>query len=144
MRGAAMVALAVLAGCARQEAPAASDAWVRLAAVPGRPAAGYLTLHGGDRPATLVAIAAAGVPRVELHQSRMGAGGMMTMDATPSVAVPPGGEVTFAPGGRHAMLFGVPASVQPGGTLELTLRFADGQAVRVPAKVVGAGEAAPE
>lgn len=139
-----MAAALGLAACSTADEPAASDAWVRLAAVPGRPAAGYFTLHGGARPATLAQVSAAGVPRVELHESRMAAGGMMAMDAVASVPVPAGGTVTFAPGGFHAMLFGVPASVKPGATITMTFRFADGRAVEVPAKVVSAGEAGPD
>ena len=139
-----MAALVALAGCSQgQQMPAASDAWVRLAAVPGRPAAAYFTLHGGAKDAVLSAVDAAGVPRVELHESRMAAGDMMTMDATPRVAVPAGASVAFAPGGRHAMLFGVPASVRPGATMALTFRFEDGSAVAAEAKVVSAGDAGP-
>ncbi|MGJ3629052.1 copper chaperone PCu(A)C [Sphingomonas sp. MMS24-JH45] len=86
----------LLAGCGGREAPVASDAWVRLAAVPGRPAAGYFTLHGGAKPVTLAALEVAGVPRVELHESRMTGSGMMAMDAVASVPVPAGGTVKFA------------------------------------------------
>ena len=140
-----MVAAALLlAGCSGGAEPSVSDAWVRLAAVPGRPAAGYFTLHGGAKAATLAQVAAAGVARVELHESRATANGMMAMDAVASVPVPAGGTVAFKPGGYHAMLFGVPGSVKPGATLTMTFRFGDGRAVEVPAKVVSAGEAGLE
>jgi copper(I)-binding protein len=140
----ATVLSGALAGCGGREAPVAGEAWVRLAAVPGRPAAAYFTLHGGAKPATLAGLEIAGVPRVEMHESRMTGNGMMAMDAVASVPVPAGATVKFAPGGYHAMLFGVPASVRPGGTLTMRFRFADGSAVEAPAKVVGAGEAGPE
>jgi copper(I)-binding protein len=42
------------------------------------------------------------------------------------------------------MLFDVPASVTPGATVPLTLRFADGGSAAVPAKVIAAGDAAPD
>lgn len=134
-----------LAGCAKaSEAPTVSQAWVRLAAVPGRPAAAYFTLHGGKADAVLTGASVGGVARAELHESRMAADGQgMTMDALPRVPLPAGGEVDFAPMGKHVMLFGVPASVKPGGTLPLTLRFADGHTVGADAKVVSAGEAGP-
>ena len=144
-RGRAMIAAAaLLAGCSgAAETPAASEAWVRLAAVPGRPAAAYFVLHGGAEDATLAAVEAAGIPRVELHESRMAAGNMMTMDAIREVPLPAGATVAFAPGGRHAMLFGVPGSVKPGATMPLTFRFADGAAVSADARVYGAGDAGP-
>ena len=141
----AVVAVAATtAACAKVEAPAASDAWIRLAAVPGRPAAGYFTLHGGRADTKLVGVSVAGVPRVELHLSRMTAGDMMTMDATPSVDLPAGAALPFAPGGRHAMLFDVPATLTPGKSATMTFRFADGQSAVAEAKVMSAGASGPE
>ena len=140
----ALLATGLAAGCTRQETPVAGDAWVRLAAVPGRPAAAYFTLHGGAAAATLAQVSAPGVTRIELHESRMTGNGMMAMDAVKAVPVPKAGTVKLAPGGFHAMLFGLPAGVTPNGKLPLTFRFDDGSAVEVPATVIGAGEAAPE
>ncbi|NTS63621.1 copper chaperone PCu(A)C [Sphingomonas sp. HHU CXW] len=141
----AVVAVAAAtAACAKVEAPAASDAWIRLAAVPGRPAAGYFTLHGGRADTKLVGVSVASVPRVELHLSRMTVGDMMTMDATPAVDLPAGAALPFAPGGRHAMLFDVPPALTPGKTATMTFRFADGQTAAAEAKVVSAGASGPE
>ncbi len=94
---AVLTVAAMTAACAKIETPAASDAWIRLAAVPGRPAAGYFTIHGGKADTRLVGVTVAGVPRVELHLSRMTAGDMMTMDATPSVDLPARATLPFAP-----------------------------------------------
>ena len=133
-----------LAACVRPAEPTVNDAWVRLAAVPGRPAAAYFTLHGGREPARLVAVSAEGIARAEMHESRMTGNGMMAMDAIAGVDLPADGTVSFAPGGRHVMLFGVPSATQPGGTLKLTFRFADGRGAAAEAKVYGAGEAGPK
>ncbi len=124
-------------------APAAhiADAWVRLAAVPGRPAAGYFALTARDRPVEVTAVAAPGA-RVELHGMSM-AGGVMRMDRLPSVRAVPGATVRLAPGGAHLMLFDVPARVRPGSTLPLTFTFADGSAQTVAAAVVAAGAPPP-
>lgn len=140
----AAVAALALAACSRHDGPTLEAPWVRLAAVPGRPAAAYFTIHGGGAPAVLRAVSVAGVARAELHESRMAAGGQgMTMDAIGDVAVPAGGRVTFAPMGRHVMLFGVPAAMTPGGTARITLRFADGHTVAADAPVMGAGDPGP-
>lgn len=125
------------------DAPAAADGYVRLAAVPGRPAAAYFTVHGGAKDMTLVQVEAPGVPRVELHNSRTTANGLVAMDSIPSVGVPARSSIAFAPGGRHAMLYDVPATVKPGATLPLTLRFADGSAVATNARVIAPGDSAP-
>ncbi len=122
-------------------APRVSGAWVRLAAVPGRPAAGYFTLTAGATPIELVTVASP-LARAEVHGMSM-AGGVMRMDALPSVRVAANAKVGFAPGGRHLMLFDVPARVKPGATLPLVFRFADGAVVKVDAAVRAAGADAP-
>lgn len=134
----------LLAACAAPtQTPVAGEAYVRLAAVPGRPAAAYFTVRGGATDVTLTGVAASGVARAELHGSRMTANGMATMDSLGGVPIPAKRTVTFAPGGRHVMLFGVPATVVAGATLPLTLRLSDGKAVHVDARVIAAGDPAP-
>ena len=132
----------LLAGCGQPAAPSVDGGWVRLAAVPGRPAAAYFTLHGGTRATTLVAVRAALARRGELHQS-MNAGGMASMKPLARVAVPAGARVIFAPGGRHVMLFDVDPGAAAGGTTTLTLVFADGRTVATSAQVRAAGDPAP-
>jgi copper(I)-binding protein len=142
----ALIALLALAGC-HQGAPKlhADHGWVRLAAVPGRPAAAYLTIHGGAEPARLVAIESMAVGSSELHRSmKTGPGGnMVGMQRLDGLDVPSGGEVSFAPGGNHVMLFGVSPQVKPGQTMRLSIRFEKGQPLAIDAKVVGAGDPAP-
>src|SRR3546814_4849154 len=47
-----------------------SDAWVRLPAVEGRPAAGYLMVTGGAKPQTITGASSPSAERAELHASR--------------------------------------------------------------------------
>ena len=158
-----LMAAALLAGCGGQESapapqeqagagnavaePAArpgtlavADAWVRLAPVAGRPAAGYFTVRGGGAPERLVSISSARVATIELHESGMN-DGMMTMRRIDGVDVPAGGEAAFAPGGNHAMLFGVDPGVKPGDLLLLDLTFASGEKLAVEAKTFATGDA---
>ncbi len=135
------VAPASAAPAGQAQAARVADAWVRLAAVPGRPAAGYFELTARDRPVEVTAVAAPGA-RVELHSMSM-AGGVMRMDRLPSVRAVAGERVRFAPGGTHLMLFDVPAGVRPGSTLPLTFTFSDGSVQTVAAAVVAAGAAPP-
>lgn len=146
MRRSILAALILAAaGCSAQAAaPTANNAYVRLAAVPGRPAAGYFALRGGAKDMTLVRVAAPGVSRAEMHGSRMTASGMVTMESLATVPVPAKTDVAFAPGGRHVMLFDLPQTVRPGSLVPLTLHFADGVAAKVDAKVIAAGDVAPE
>ncbi|WP_375250431.1 copper chaperone PCu(A)C [Sphingomonas sp.] len=144
-RFATIAAVLLIAGCSQGvNTPAVGDAWVRLAAVPGRPAAAYAILHGGAKDAQLTQIASPGVARIELHTSRMTGNNMMAMDAVSGVPVARHGTAKLAPGGYHAMLFGVPATVTAGSTLPMTFRFDDGTVAQVNARVIAAGDAAPE
>ena len=115
-----------------------TNASVTLPTVPGRPGAGYLTLTGG--PATLTSVASPLATRIEMHSSSM-AGGVMSMDKLPAVMIRAGTPVRFAPGGNHLMIFGLPASVKPGSTVPLLLKFKDGQTIRVEARAVAPGQA---
>ena len=146
----AAIALCVLAAChPLAEKPTADHGWIRLAAVSGRPAATYFTMHGGQQDDALLSVSTPIANKVELHESMKtggddGAPMMMTMKAIRQVAVPAGETVKFAPGGRHAMLFDVSPKIQAGDTAPLTLHFASGTNVQVSAKVIAAGDPAPK
>jgi hypothetical protein len=133
-----------LAGCQQKAEVSASGAWVRLPAVAGNPGAAYFTLEGGSEPATLLAASAPFAVRAELHESMAGHGGMMSMAPVKDIAVPAGGTIAFAPGGKHVMLFDMAPTLQPGAKAPLTLSFADGKKVEVQAVVVGAGDPEPK
>ncbi|MBJ6121510.1 copper chaperone PCu(A)C [Sphingomonas sp. BT553] len=133
----------LLTGCLKPAAIEADHAWVRLPAVEGRPGSGYFTLHGGAAATTLVAVSTDYAIRTEMHESMM-SGGMATMAKIDSIPLPAGGEVTFQPGGRHLMLFGVSRDLKPGDNTLLTFTFADGSRIQRKAVAVGAGDPAPE
>ena len=137
MRWVAMMVSAIaLTGCSPRE-PTVEDAWVRLPAVPGRPAAAYFTIHGGQVDRTLTRATTPRARSAELHESM--AGGMRSIAAVPVAA---SADVAFAPGGRHVMIFGLDPRVKPGATVPLELDF-EGRPVSVDAKVVGAADPAP-
>mgnify|MGYP001552999703 CR=1 FL=1 len=54
-----------------------------------------------------------------------------------------GATVTFAPGGKHLMLFDMPPAIRPGAKVPLTFTFADGRTLKVDAKAIAAGDAPP-
>ncbi len=136
--GAVLLLIVALIGVRVQAAAGTrvSDAVVRLAAVPGRPGAGYFTVSGG--PATLESVSSPLASRIELHSSSM-AGGVMRMDALPSVKLRAGEIVRFAPGGNHLMIFGLRSDVKTGATVPLDFHFAGGRVVRVTATTVAPG-----
>ncbi|MEP9400680.1 copper chaperone PCu(A)C [Sphingomonas sp. VNH70] len=128
-------------GCSR--GTEIEDAWVRLPAVPGRPAAAYATIHGGNQPAVLTAIASPAARRIELHHSMATDHGAMTMRPIERLPIPSRKTVTLAPGGLHAMLFDLTGDLRPGGKVMLKFRLGSGDEIWVDAKLVGAGDPAP-
>ena len=133
----AVLACSVLRSCGAPEEPRANveQAWVRLPAVQGRPGAAYFTLRTNNDPTKLVAVTSTRVERIELHQSMTGHSGGME----------PTGDLTFddslefAPGSRHAMLFGIDPALRPGDRIPLTFTFEPLPPVAVEAEVRGPG-----
>jgi copper(I)-binding protein len=128
-----------LTACEKAEL-GASDAWVRLPAVAGRPGAAYMTIQGGGEATTLLAVSTPAAVRTELHEMKH-EGGMMTMAPLKDIAVPAGQKVELKPGGAHIMLYDLAPSVRAGSTVPLRLSFAGGKTVEVTAQVKAAGDA---
>lgn len=136
------LALLTLGGCSKSDPLYADQAWVRASSDPARPSAAYFTIHGGPRDAVLAKVASDGASRVEMHDNVM-QGGMMKMVPLPQLTVPAGGEIAFAPGGKHVMLWDVNPAALKAGKLPLTLIFADGQRIIVDADIRAQGGDAP-
>lgn len=138
---AALFFLAV-AGCQEPPELAASDAWVRLPAVPGRPGAAYFNLQAGESPTRLISVSSPVVVQTEMHEM-VRANGVMQMRALPTLDVPAGALIRFEPGGRHAMLYHINPGIKPGSKVPLLLTFADGRRVTVNAIARAAGDVPP-
>lgn len=133
---AAPVAL-LLTGCQSESRLESDKGWVRLSAVPGRPAAAYFTIQGGTKPVSLIDVSSDVAIGSEMHE------GGMAMKKVDAVPIPAGGTVTFQPGGRHVMLHNMNPGVKPGRILSLLLTFSDGTRLRQGARVIAAGDPAP-
>jgi copper(I)-binding protein len=132
------VAAMALASCAPPKELAVDGAWVRLGAVTGRPAAAYFTVHGGPTPATLISVTTDVAIKSEMHET-MDKGGMSTMAPIAKVEIPANTDVSFAPSGRHVMLFDMNSGIKPGDRIMLTFAFADGTRILGNANVATAG-----
>lgn len=148
-------ALALVAGCS-QEAPApeasgasattgmeakpgisVGDGKLILPAVAGRPGGAYFMLSNSDtKPVTLSSVSIEGAGKTEMHETTGG-----HMGQFPSVDVKPGEMVMFERGGKHIMAFDLAPTIKPGGTVEMTLSFSDGEKISVPLRVEAAGGA---
>jgi copper(I)-binding protein len=116
-------------------------AWVRLAARPDLPAAGYFEAEAAGNVGPLESVSAPGA-RVEMHES-MTNGHMASMKPIGTASFDKG-KLAFAPGGKHLMLYGLAPELKPGGTLPLDFRFQGLPPVTVTARIVGPGDPAPD
>jgi copper(I)-binding protein len=111
-----------------------SDARITLPPVAGNPAALYFTLaNTAAAPERLVAVDVAGADKAEMHETTGGA-----MKALSSVSLAPGASVSFAPGGKHVMVYGLAGDTKPGDVRVMTLTFADGYKISAKATVQAA------
>lgn len=114
---------------------AITGARVVLPGVAGNPGAAYFTLDNQSNAAvSIAAVAIEGVGRTEMHSAKMEVlqGGKAEAKT----------HLDFAPGGAHIMLFELAGDLKPGGETELTVTFADGDKLSVPAKIEAMGTAA--
>ena len=143
LRACLILALPLAACGHRADSPKVTHAWVRLPAVAGQPAAAYFEIAGGRDDEKMIAVASALAQRAEMHESMTGRGGMSAMKPLAEVTIPGGGGLTFKPGSRHVMLFGLDKVVVPGTAVPLRFGFASGRTAEAEAKTVGAGQDAP-
>jgi copper(I)-binding protein len=140
----AFLAAAVAPSLADPASPlSVADAWSRPAAAAGAGVV-YLTLvNRGPGDDALVSAASPLAARVVLHQTT-NVGGVSSMRAIASLAIPAGRTVTLAPGGAHLMLEGLKHALRPGDRVPLTLTFSHAGARRVTSTVrVAPGETMP-
>lgn len=139
---AALLALALAAGCGDGRAPAdqplqVSDARVRVP-IPGQDkTVGYFTArNAGAEELVLTGAYSDAVRAIEMHVT-LRDGDMVRMRRLPEVVIAPGETVHFEPGGRHLMLFGVSELPEP---VEIVLQQRNGTEVRLPFRVITIGE----
>lgn len=101
-----------------------------MGATPDRPAVGYFKVEGGPRPVQLVAVTADLAQRVEMHES-VKENGMMTMKPLASADVPAKGELRFAQGGKHLMIWGINGAAVRAGKLPMAFVFTNNNNERI-------------
>ncbi len=117
-----------------------SDAWIRLSPVPNSPSAAYFTLRGGPAAEQLTGVTSPQVQRSEMHETMVGDHAMSSMAPVTQVALPAGGTLSFAPGGRHVMLFGLDPAATAGREVRLDFAFASGKMLTAKARVRAMGD----
>lgn len=104
-----------------------ADAWARPTIGQGKTSAAYMTIANKSDTGDL--LKSARTPKaksVELHQTTMGADGVMQMRKIEEpVPIEAGASLVLKPGGTHLMLLGLEDALKAGEQLILTLEFAN-------------------
>lgn len=129
----------VLAGCAGGQGPSITveNPWVRATMMADGNSAAYMVLkNGGNEADALIGAATDVAAAVELHEMAM-EGDVMKMRpvAGQRLEIPARGQVELKPGGLHVMLIGLKQKLEPGATVDLTLRFEKAGEVKVKAEI---------
>ncbi|MEW6124641.1 MAG: DUF1775 domain-containing protein [Pseudomonadota bacterium] len=118
--------------------------WSRATPGGAKVAGGYLTVtNSGTTPDRLTGGTFAAAGRVEIHEMAMKDGVMTMRPLADGLEIPPGGSVTFAPGGYHLMFMDLKQPLKEGETVKGTLTFqkAGTADVTFDVRSIGAGAA---
>lgn len=143
MRSAVPILAALLALPACDAVPpeprvAVEDAAVMLPVLPGRPGSAYFVLRTNNDPTRLTGVTSPRIGRIELHET-VTEGSVARMRPLRDTSFGPDEPLSFAAGGRHAMLFDIDPQLRAGATIPLTFTFEPAPPVTVEAEVRAAG-----
>ncbi|MGB7981252.1 MAG: copper chaperone PCu(A)C [Candidatus Nanopelagicales bacterium] len=136
---AALLGLGLLTGCASSETDVAasptamaegctvtaSDTWVKATDTEMTGAFGILT-NTGTAEVTVVSATSPVAGMMEIHEVVDKDGEMVMQPKSGGLVIPVGGTATLAPGKDHLMLMKLPAPIEAGQTVEITMTCADG------------------
>lgn len=128
------LALALLAGCQPPAQLLVEKAYLQLSPVEGSPSVLYFTVRGGPADTELRSVSSASILRLEMHET-VEENGMSMMRPLTAAAIPAGGKVEFAPGGKHVMVWGVDQGARNRGNAEFVFTFANGDKIAATAVI---------
>lgn len=131
---AALVVASVAAGCSSGSASiVVADPWARASSATAAAGAAYMRIeNSGSAADALIGASSPAATTAEVHETvamgspapdASGNGGMMGMQPVARLQIPAGGSVELKPGSYHVMLIGLRQDLEPGATIEITLRF---------------------
>ncbi|MBU0933565.1 MAG: copper chaperone PCu(A)C [Alphaproteobacteria bacterium] len=130
----ALLAPLGLSACGDPAPSYIDQAWVRLSPNKDTPSSGYFVVHGGDAGVQLRGVLTDYALKVEMHET-ISKDGMTTMERVESVDVPPKGQVDFAPGGKHLMIWGINDTAISRGKMQFTFLMGNGDRLLVDAVI---------
>jgi periplasmic copper chaperone A len=118
--------------------------WARATPKAASTGAAYLTVtNGGTAPDRLSCIASDVSATCQIHSMNMDNGVMKMRPVEGGLEIPPGETITLKPSGLHLMLVDLKHALEPGKTVEATLRFEKAGTVKVDFPITAIGASAP-
>jgi len=114
------------------------DAWSRATPPGTTVGVAYFVIDNRGAGDRLLRISTPIAKQAELHVSSMNSG-VMKMEQLKTVDIKKNSRTTFAPGGMHVMLIGLPQPIKTGDSFPLTLTFAKAGSVQTTVRVLGLG-----
>ena len=105
-----------------------ADPWVK-AAESGMTAAFGTMTNSGSTEAVIVSATSEAAARMEVHEVVNKDGQMVMQQKQGGLVIPAGGSATLAPGQDHLMLMELPAPIEAGDEVEITVTCGDGGTV---------------
>jgi len=128
--------LALLSTFAMADPLKVEDAVVPLSPPTAMAHAAYMKLLNASlSEVEVIGASAEGYAMAHLHVSEE-KNGVATMSSVESIIIDPDQHVIFEPGGLHIMLMRPTVELEEGGTVEISLSFADGSTQAIKASVV--------
>jgi periplasmic copper chaperone A len=93
-------------------------------AASAKSAGGYMAIvNNGTEADRLIGIETDIAAKADVHESKVDANGIGTMDLVPALEIPAGGTVNLEPGGYHIMFMGLKAKLTEGEMVKAVLVF---------------------
>ena len=118
-----------------------TDAWTRATAANATTANIYLHFVSAKDPDRLIGLEVSNATRIDVREPTDQ--GAAKGNAAPSVEIPAGGIVNFAPGSRYLLLSGLKAPLREGESFLLTVRFDKAGTQTAVVRVLNANASAP-
>lgn len=107
------------------------NAWIREAPPAAKALAGYMVVKNtSSSDKILIGASSSDFANVMLHRTIVD-NGMAKMIHQTAITIPAKGEVVFEPNGYHVMLMGPTRVLKAGDKVEISLKFKDGEVVKV-------------
>ena len=121
-----------------------TEPWTRVTPKGASTAAGYMTVtNKGSTPDRLSCASSDAAVQCQIHTMSMEGGVMRMRPVEGGLEILPGQSVTLKPGGLHVMFMDLKHPLEPGKTLEATLKFEHAGTVKVEYPILALGAPVP-